>query len=69
MGMVAILINRPKPFVWIFNPPQTEGSMWSLKKTDQGVSEEKYFKGVDRLMDDGWGVITIAHSGPMAQVS
>ena len=38
MGMAAILINRPKPFVQIFNPPL--------------VSEEKSFKGEDGM--DEW---------------
>ena len=64
MGMTAILINEPWPFVKIFNPPFTEGSIWSLKKIDPGVSE-KSFKGVDgQTEDDGRQVITIAHPGP-----
>ena len=72
MGMAAILINRPWPFVQIFNPPLTEGFTWSLKKIVPGVSEEKSFKGVDgwrtdgRRMDDGRQVITIAHPEPLA---
>ena len=48
MGMTAILINRPRPFVQIFNPPLTEGSRRNLKKIYLWVSEEKLFKGVDR---------------------
>ena len=46
MGMEAILINAPWPFVQIFNSPSTEGSTWNLKKTGLGVSE-KSSKGVD----------------------
>ena len=51
MGMAAILINGPWPFVQIFNHPLTEGSTWSLKKICTGVSE-KLFKGVYRRMMD-----------------
>ena len=47
MSRVAILIN----IVQIFNPPLTEGSIWSLKKFGQGASEEKSFKGVNRQKD------------------
>ena len=73
MGMVAILINGPLPFVQIFNPPLTEGSTWSLKKIGTGASEEM-FKGVDNgrtegRRTDGRQVITIAHPEPSAQVS
>ena len=39
-GMAAILINRPWPFVQIFNNPLTEGSTSSLKKIGPGFSEE-----------------------------
>ena len=46
MGMAAILINEPRPFVQIVNPPLTEGIRRNLKKIGLGVSEEK-FKGVD----------------------
>ena len=53
MGLAAILINLPWPFVQIFNPPLTEGSTWSLKKIGPGVSEEKSIKGVDGLWTDG----------------
>ena len=65
MGMAAILLNKPCPFVQIFNPPLTEGSKWSLKKTDPGVSEESRSKV---WTDDGRLVITIAHPEPSAQV-
>ena len=47
MGMGAILINGPRPFVQIFNSQFTEGSRRNLKKTGLGVSVEKLFKGVD----------------------
>ena len=47
MGMAAILINGPRPFVEIFNLPLTEDSTWNLKKIGPGVTEEKSFKGVD----------------------
>ena len=47
MGMVAIVINGPWPFVQIFNPPLTEGTKRNLKKIGQAVSEEKLFKGMD----------------------
>ena len=53
MGMAAIFINRPWPYVKIFNPPLTEGSWWHLKKIGPGVSEEKLFKGVDGRTTDG----------------
>ena len=43
-GTEASLINGPWPFVQSFNPPQTEGSTWNLKKICWGVSEES-FKG------------------------
>ena len=52
--MAAISINGPWPFVQFFNPPLTEGSIWSVKKTCSGVSEEKSIKDVDgRTTDDG----------------
>ena len=50
MGMAAILINGPWPFVQIFNPTLTEGSTWSWKKIGP---EKKSFKGVDRWRMDG----------------
>ena len=60
MGMAAILINGPRPFVQIFNPQFTEGSRRNLKKIGPGVSEEKLFNGVDGwTTDDGQRVITI----------
>ena len=70
MGMVAILINGPRLFVQIFNPPLTKGSRRNLKKIGPGISEK--FKGVDgrrtdrRQTDD---VITIALPEPSAQLS
>ena len=62
MGMVATLINGPRPFVQIFNPPLTEGAKRNLKKIGPGVSE-KLFKCVDGRTTDGRKdrVITIAH--------
>ena len=73
MGMVATLINGPKQFVQIFNPPWTEDSRRNLKKIGSGVSE-KLFKDVggrttDGRTDNGRRVITIAHPEPFAQVS
>ena len=50
-----------------FQPPLTQGSTWSLKKTGPGVTEEKSFKGVNgrtmdgRTDDDGRQVITTGH--------
>ena len=46
MGMAAILINGPRPFVQMFNPPLTEGFRRTLKKIGLEVSSEKLFKGV-----------------------
>ena len=66
MGMAAILINGPWPFVHIFNPSLTEGSTWSLKNIGPGASEKKLFKGVNRWKDDGRQMITIAHPEPLA---
>ena len=40
MGMAAILINWPWPFVQIFNSPLTEGTTWTLKKIGPEVSEK-----------------------------
>ena len=74
MGMAAILIYEPRPFVQIFNLPSTEGSRRNLKKTGPAVSEEKLFKGVDgrttdgRTTDDGRRVIAIAHLQPSAEL-
>ena len=51
MGMAAILLNGPWPFVQIFNPPLIYGSAWSVKKFGPGVSEEKSFKDVDGQTD------------------
>ena len=59
----AALINRPGPFVQIFNPSSTEGSTWSSKKISPGVSK-KSFKGVD-----GRQVLTIGHPEPSALVN
>ena len=53
MGMAAILINGPWPFVKNFNPLLNEGSTWSLKKTCPENSEKKSFKGVDGRAE-GW---------------
>ena len=63
MGMVAILINGPRPFVQIFNPTLTEGFRRNLKKIDLGVqgSCSKVWTIDDRWKDDGRRVITIAH--------
>ena len=67
MVMAAILINGPRTFEQVFNPPSTEGFTWSLKITGHGVSEKNSFKEVDgrrtnrRMDDDGREVITIAH--------
>ena len=47
MGMAAISVNGPLPFVHIFNPQLTEGSMQNFEKTGSGVSEKKSFKCVD----------------------
>ena len=70
MNKAAILINGPWPFEQIFNPPLTEGSTWSLKKTGPEVSEEKSFEGVDGgTDDDGRQVTTTAHLEPSVQVS
>ena len=70
IGMAAILIYGPRPFLQSFNPDLTEGSTWSFKNFGPGVSEEKLFEGVtDGQMDDRLGEITIAHSVPSAQVS
>ena len=63
MGMAAIIIKRPGPFVQIFNPPLTKGSISSLKKIGAGVSE-KSFKRMD-----GRQWITIPHPEPSAQVT
>ena len=69
MGIAATFINRPRPFVQIFNLPLTVGSTWSLKKIGTGVSE-KTFKGVDdERTEDGQQVTTIVHPEPSAQVS
>ena len=46
-GMAAILINGPRPFVQIFNPPLTKGTRRNLKNIGPGISEEKLFKGVE----------------------
>ena len=55
MGMMAILINGPWPFIQILNPTFTEGSTWSLKKIGPGVTEEKSFKDVyGRTTDGKW---------------
>ena len=70
MGMAAILINGPRLFVQIFNPPLTEGSRRKLKKIGPWISEEKLFKGVDDgRTDNGRRVITIAQPERSAQVS
>ena len=42
MGMTAILIYGPWPFVQMFNTPLTEGSTCSLKKFFRGVSEMSF---------------------------
>ena len=70
MGMAASLLNRPWPFVQIFNPPSTEGSGWSLKKIGPGVSEVEVVQSCERRTDDDERqVITIAHHEHLAQVS
>ena len=59
MGMAAIFINGPCPFVQIFHSHLTEGSTGSLKKIGLGTSE-KMFKGVEdgrgrrRMTDSKW---------------
>ena len=50
MGMLAILINGPWPFVQIFNPPLTQGSTWSLKKIGPGVT----WRIRSNVWMDGW---------------
>ena len=52
MGIAAILINGPRPFEQMFNPPLTEGSTWILKKIGQGF-QRRSFKSVDGQTDDG----------------
>ena len=71
MGMVAILINGPRPSVQIFNTPLTIDSRRNLSKIGPGVSEEKLFKDVDggQTMDNRQRIITIAQPEPLAQVS
>ena len=67
MGMATILINSPWPLEQISNLLLTEGSTWSLKKIDPGVTEEKSFKCVNGRTMDGWQqteLITIAHPEP-----
>ena len=59
MGMAAILVNGPWPYVQIFNPPLTEGSTWSFR----GFREE-IVQSCGRTDDDGRQVITIAHPEP-----
>ena len=54
MGMAAILINGPRPFVQIFNPSSTEVSRKKMKKIGSVVSEEKLFKDVDGRMGGRW---------------
>ena len=62
MGMVAILIKGPWPFVQMLNLSLTKGPTWSLNKIGPGVLEKKLFKGVDgQWTDEGEQVITIAH--------
>ena len=68
MGMAAILINGPRPFVQIFNPLLTEGSRRNLKKIgSRGFRGEVVQKC--RRTDDGRRVITIAYPAPSAQVN
>ena len=63
MGMAAILINGPWPFVQILNPHSAEGSKWSLKKISPRISEKKLFKGVDgRQTKDGWQQMASDHN-------
>ena len=74
MDMAAIFLFEPWPFVQIFNPPLTESSTCCLKKTGPRVSGKRSFKGVngrrtDGRIDNGRGVITIAHHKPLAQMS
>ena len=61
MGMVAILISGPWPFVQLSNPPLSKGSTWNLKKIGPGLSEEKSFKDVD-----GRGTASDHNSSPWA---
>ena len=70
-GMAAILINRPKPFVQIFNSQLTEASQGSRrKKTGPGVSKEQLFKSVHgKRMDNARRVIITSHPKPSAPVS
>ena len=69
MGMVAILIYEPYPFVHIFNPPLTRLHM-KLKEI-LGLTGEVVQMCVrtDGRKDDGRGVIIIAHPEPSDQVS
>ena len=65
MGMVAILIYGPWPFVY-FQPLFNRLHMEFEEIWPRG-SEEKSLKGEDGQRDDGRGVITIAQLS--AQVS
>ena len=59
MGMASISINGPWPFVQFFNSPLKEGSIWSVKKTCPGVSEEKSIKDVDGPTTDDEQATTV----------
>ena len=51
-GRSKVWTDNGRPFVQMFNPPLTEGSTWSLKKTGSGVSEE-VVQRCGRTTDDG----------------
>ena len=44
MGMAAILVMWPGPFIYTFVPPSQGGSTYNLALIGQAVSEEKMFK-------------------------
>ena len=44
MGMAAILVMWPGPFIQTFVPPSQGGSTYNLALIGQAVSEEKMFK-------------------------
>ena len=52
MGMAAILVMWPGPFIYTFVPPSQGGSTYNLALIGQAVSEEKIFENGGRT-DDG----------------
>ena len=53
MGMAAILVMWPGPFIQSFVPPSQGGSTQNFALIGQAVSEKKMFENVDGRTTDG----------------